>query len=88
MPVLRHLSAPSGAWWKDRSTLPHAQKELEAEATAQVVFRRIAPEAELPPHLDQFCHPGALPAEGDWSVVMRAATRAIEMAQGDSPKRK
>lgn len=84
-----HVGAPSGAWWKDRSTVPHLEKEFEGETTAQVVFRRVAPEAELPPHLDPYCHTDAPRVEGcDWSVVMGAATRVIEMAQGDSPTRK
>lgn len=52
------------------------------------MFRRIAPEAHLPPHLDQYCHPGAPKVTGDWSVITRAAGRVIEMCQGDSPKRK
>lgn len=83
-----HQGAGPKDWWKDRSSTSHMQKEFEAETTAQVVFRRIAPDAELPPHLDQYCRPGAPRPGGDWSVIMRAAARVIDMCQGDSPKRK
>jgi hypothetical protein len=83
-----HQGTAPGAWWKDRRDLPREQREFEAETTAQLVFRRIAPEAELPPHLDQYCQPGAPKVTGDWSVITRAASRVIEMCQGDSPKRK
>lgn len=83
-----HLGTAPEAWWKDRRDTPHEQTEFEAETTAQLVFRRIAPDAELPPHLDQYCHPGAPKVTGDWSVITRAASRVIEMCPGDSPKRK
>ncbi|GAB3077648.1 hypothetical protein GCM10027080_24710 [Pedococcus soli] len=83
-----HLGTAPKAWWKDRRAVPHVQKEFEAETTAQLVFRRVAPEAKLPAHLDQYCHPGAPEIDGDWSTITRAASRVIEMCQGDSPKRK
>ena len=83
-----HLGAAPKDWWPDRFKIPHEQSEFEAETAAQVVFRRIAPEATLPEHLGQYGRPGAPRLDGDWSVIMAAASRIIDMCQGTSPRKR
>lgn len=74
-----HLGSAPGSWWPDRSHPSLEQREFEAETTAQLVFRRIAPEAELPDHLAQYYPPGVTPPEADWTVITGAASRVIDM---------
>lgn len=72
-------------WWPSRVDLTHRQNEFEAESVARLVFRRIAPKAELPDHLAQYFEPGdPLPTDG-WDAVVAAADRVVDMCQGFSP---
>lgn len=74
-------------WWPSRMDLSHEQDEFEAESVARLVFRRIAPESELPDHLAQYFRPGdPLPTDG-WDAVVAAADRIVDMCQGFSPEK-
>ena len=80
-----HLGAWEGDWWPARRPESEAMREFEAESTAQLVFRRVASEAQLPPHLFQYFG-DALPEPIDeWQHVANAADRIIDMCQGVSP---
>lgn len=83
-----HLGSAPKDRWPDRTKVPHEQSEFEAETTAQVAFRRIAPEATLPEHLGQYGQRESPRLDGDWGGIMAAATRIIDMCQGDSPRRR
>lgn len=80
-----HLGSGPGDWWPSRDDLSHEQDEFEAETTAQLVFRRIAPDAELPDHLAQY-KIDEKRMHADWGAITRAADRIIAMSQGSSPK--
>lgn len=76
-----HVGADKGDRWPSRRLLAKEAREFEAESVCLLVFRRIAPEAKVPPYLDQFFKPGEpLPDQG-WDLVVRAAGRLIDMCQ-------
>ena len=62
-------------------------REFEAESVAILVFERIAPQATLPPYLDQYFQPGQSVPEVAWDVVVRAASWVIDMCQEDGSGR-
>ena len=78
---------PGQSFWKDRTMLPPDMRELEAESVARVVFKRLAPDVELPDHLSQyFAHEPEL--EGvDLEPILTSAGRVLEMTQGFRPRR-
>ena len=83
-----HLGAEPQDWWKDRGRLDRETEEYEAESVARIVFRRIDPTTQLPPHLDQFFRPGQeLPRTG-MPEILTAAGRVVEMCQGPTTRRK
>jgi hypothetical protein len=82
-----HLGASTTDWWPNRRQSEHAVSEFEAESVARLVFRRIAPGVNLPPHLDQyFSEQDPIPTDG-WEHVVAAADRVIDMARGRSPRK-
>lgn len=82
-----HLGALESDWWPARRPESEAMREFEAESVAQLVFRRVAPTADLPPHLFQYFGNTAPEPTDDWQHVANAGDRIIEMCQGVSPKR-
>lgn len=75
-----HVGADREDRWPVRK-LAKEVREFEAESVCLMVFRRIAPEAAVPPYLDQFFKSGdPLPDQG-WDLVVRAAGRVIDMCQ-------
>lgn len=83
-----HLGADAKDWWPSRTSMGLQVREFEAESVARLVFRRLAPEIDLPPHLDQYFKGNdALPTDG-WDLVVAAADRVIDMSQGHTPRRK
>ncbi|RKT78671.1 uncharacterized protein DUF955 [Terracoccus luteus] len=82
-----HLGSGADDWWPTRTELSHEQDEFEAETAAQLAFRRIAPAAKLPDHLDQY-NIDENRIDADWGAITRAADRIIAMSQGSSPKRR
>lgn len=73
-----HLGGAKSDWWPDRKGLDESMREYEAESVARLVFRRIAPEVELPDHLEQYFQPGAPVPDAGWSRVVSASDRIIE----------
>jgi hypothetical protein len=57
------------------------QREFEAESVARLVFRRVAPGAELPPYLDHVLDPDQPPPEEGWTYVAQAADRVLELLE-------
>lgn len=82
-----HLGGTTEDWWPDRPGLGRPTQEYEAEAVARIVFRRLDPSAELPPHLDQYFSPGQPLPTGGLEQILTAAGRVIEMSQGFAPRR-
>lgn len=83
-----HQGSAKSDWWPARRPEDLAAREFEAESVARLVFRRIAPESELPPHLDQyFSEDDPVPAAG-WMHIMSAAARIIDMCQKHSPTKR
>jgi len=78
---------PVESLWADRSDLSHEDDELEAESVARLVFRSLAPELELPPHLAQYFAVVPDLAGLDLERVLTAAGRVVEMAYGHAPRR-
>ena len=54
-----HVGADQGDSWPCREVREHATREFEAESVARLVFRRIAPGAELPPYLERIFDPAS-----------------------------
>lgn len=73
-----HLGAAKSDWWTDRVGLDEPTREFEAESVARLVFRRLAPEAELPDHLEQYFAPGEPVPDAGWSRVVSAADRIVD----------
>jgi hypothetical protein len=73
-----HLGAAKSDWWPDRTELDEPTREYEAESVARLVFRRIAPGAELPDHLEQYFAPGAPVPDAGWGRVVSASDRIID----------
>lgn len=82
-----HLGALETDWWPARRPESEAMREFEAESVAQLVFRRVAPEAQLPPHLFQYFGENLPEPTDEWQHVANAADRIIDMCQGVSPRR-
>ena len=78
---------PDESFWADRSDLSHEDEELEAESVARLVFRSLAPESELPPHLEQYFAVVPDLAGLDLERVLTAAGRVVEMAYGHALRR-
>jgi hypothetical protein len=74
-----HVGADQGDEWPSRDLSDHAQREFEAESVARLVFRRIAPGAELPPYLEHVLDPGRPPPDEGWTHVAQAADRVLEL---------
>lgn len=83
-----HVGAATSDWWPNRRPETLAEREFEAESVARLVFRRIAPETELPAHLDQYYAEGDPLPTGGWMYVMSAAARIIDMCQRHSPRKR
>lgn len=73
-----HLRAKKSDWWPDHAGLDESTREFEAESAARLVFRRIAPEAVLPEHLEQYFAPGEPIPDAGWARVVSAADRMID----------
>ena len=73
-----HLGAAASDWWPDRSDLDERQCEFEAESAARLVFRRIAPDTELPDHLTQYFDLNEQLPDMGWPRVVSAADRMID----------
>ncbi len=78
-----HLGTPNPKWWPDRRRTPEAVREFEAESVAAIACKRLAPDAQLPPHLAQYLRGRPTVPEGiSLDRVMTAAGRVIDMAAG------
>lgn len=73
-----HVGARKSDWWAERRGLSLEQEEFEAESVARLVFGRIAPGVELPPHLDQYFGPEDPVPDAGWTRVVSAANRVVE----------
>ena len=73
-----HLGAATSDWWPDRGQQDEPTREYEAESVARLVFRRIAPEAVLPDHVEQFFSPGSPVPDSGWARVVSASDRIID----------
>ncbi len=73
-----HLGAKKSDWWPDRTGKDEAMREYEAESAARLVFRRIAPDATLPEHLEQYFAPGEPVPDAGWGRVVGAADRILD----------
>lgn len=82
-----HLGAAKEDWWPSRDVPDLAVREFEAESVARLVFRRLAPEAHLPPHLRQYFMDGAPAPTDGWQDVANAADRVLDMCLGISSER-
>lgn len=82
-----HQDASRADWWPTRRPPTEAEREFEAESVARLVFRRVAPEANLPPHLEQYFGPQDAVPEAGWMHVVSAASRIIDMCQRYSPRK-
>ena len=74
-----HVGADQGDSWPNREVREHATREFEAESVARLVFRRIAPGAELPPYLERILDPDAPFPDQGWTYVAQAADKVVEM---------
>lgn len=78
---------PGEPLWTDRSDLTREFKELEAESVARLVFKRLFPDSELPPHLEQYFRTIPPLASTALERVLTAAGRVLEMSEGFAPRR-
>ena len=78
---------PGQSFWKDRQVLPRDMQELEAESVARVVFKRLAPDVELPEHLSQYFDREPELDGVDLEPILTSAGRVLEMTQGFKPRR-
>lgn len=76
-----HVGADHSDKWPDRRELDHQTEEFEAESVARLVFRRIAPTAQLPPYLENILDPDLPVPERGWSHVVRAAERVLDLTR-------
>lgn len=74
-----HVGADKGDFWPNRLVEEHVQREFEAESVALLVFLRIAPEALLPPYLEDILEPGQPPPDEGWSYVVQAADQVLDL---------
>ncbi len=74
-----HVGADHGDSWPSRDVPDPRTREFEAESVARLVFRRIAPGAELPPYLEQILQPGEPLPDHGWTSVAQAADMVIEL---------
>jgi hypothetical protein len=81
-----HLGAATSDRWPDRAQLDEPTREYEAESVARLVFRRIAPETELPDHLEQFFAPGSPVPDSGWARVVSASDCIIDHCLGGIDK--
>jgi len=82
-----HIGTHDPELWTSRPGLAEPLAELEAESVARIVFKRLAPGVELPPHLDQYFGNGEPRPNADIERVLVAAGRVIEMSKGFAPRR-
>lgn len=83
-----HLGAMADDWWPARDVPSQAVREFEAESVSRLVFRRLAPDLSLPPHLNQYFGAGAPAPTDGWRDVANAADRVLDMCVGISPTRR
>lgn len=82
-----HIGTHDRELWPDRRGLSEPLQELEAESVARILFKRLAPDVELPAHLDQYFGNGQPRPDADIERVLVAAGRVIEMSKGFAPRR-
>lgn len=82
-----HIGTHDPELWAARPGLSEPLQELEAESVARILFKRLAPDVKLPPHLDQYFRNGAPRPDADIERVLVAAGRVIEMCRGFAPRR-
>lgn len=75
-----HLGSPSSRWWPDRRGLPKSIRELEAEAVAFLVCRRLGLEPRSAEYLAEFMRDGEAPAIS-LDCVMKAAGLIAQMGR-------
>jgi hypothetical protein len=83
-----HVGADQGDAWPARDLPDRVQREFEAESVARLVFRRVAPGAELPPYLEHVLPPGQPPPDEGWTHVAQAADRVLDLLDPDRGRRR
>jgi len=81
-----HVGADQGDGWPSRDVHDQTQREFEAESVARLVFRRVAPGAELPPYLEHVLDPGQPPPDEGWTYVAQAADRVLEVLEPEGSR--
>jgi len=78
---LGHLGADKDGWWPYRLTLPYAVTEIEAEAVAYIVCRRIGLQTRSAEYLSSFVEEEEDLESISLDLVSRAAARIEEMGR-------
>lgn len=81
-----HVGADQGDDWPSRELPDRVQREFEAESVARLVFRRVAPGADLPPYLEHILEPGQPPPDEGWTHVAQAADRVLDLLVGTTAR--
>ena len=85
---LGHLGADKDGWWPYRSTLPCAVTEIEAEAAAYIVCRRLGLQTRSAEYLSSFVEENEDLESFSLDLVSRTAARLEEMGRRLLPPRK
>jgi hypothetical protein len=85
---LGHLGADKDGWWPYRSTLPCAVTEIEAEAAAYIVCRRLGLQTRSAEYLSSFVENNEDLESISLDLVSRTAARLEEMGRRLLPPRK
>ena len=87
---LGHLGTDNDAWWPSRQNLTLASIEIEAEAVAYLVTKRLGLRGSSDAYLSTYLRGGHIPAGISLDYIAKIAAKIEDMSKGlsSSPKRK